>query len=219
MADKTDNATTDQNISAIDKALAAAAARKASKKAGEGTPAASTTPKTPKAKMTDEEKAAKVAARDAERAERKAVRDAARAEKQATAAANRKPAHMKKVEKAGERLSDLTEAAQLIFNEATANLTAADLANLATHIQYFNRVKATERALSQKLEVGQTVNIVSGDPRFIGKSGTLAKVQRIRCYVDVEGLNKPVYLFTSDVALAETAEVEDEGEETATATG
>lgn len=220
MGDK-DNVQTDQSISAIDKALANAQARKAAKSAS-GEASATAAPKEPKAekpRMTDEEKAAKLAARETERAAKKAERDVARAAKLAERNASKSPAHMKKVQKAAEKLSALGQAAELLFNEATANLSAAELASLATHIQHFNRVKATERALNQELTVGQTVNIVGGDPRFIGKSGTLSKVQRIRCYVDVEGINKPVYLFTSDVALAETNEAIVEETEAAVATG
>ena len=203
----------DQTVSAIDKAIAAAKNRKATKTAAgttEGATATATTPKEPKAakpKMSDEDKAAKLALRETERAAKKAERDVARTAKIAERNANRSPAHMKKVQKAAEKLTALGTAAELIFNEATANLPGAELAALATHIQHFNRVKATERALNQNLEVGQEVNIVGGDPRFIGKTGTLAKVQRIRCYVTVEGINKPVYLFTSDVALTATAEI------------
>jgi len=211
--DDTNTPISDQTVSNIDKAIAAAKNRKATKASAgtaEGTPAKATTPKAPKEakpKMSDEDKAAKLALRETERAAKKAERDTARAAKLAERNASRSPAHMKKVQKAAEKLTALGTAAELIFNEATANLPGAELAALATHIQHFNRVKATERALNQNLEVGQSVNIVGGDPRFIGKSGTLAKVQRIRCYVTVEGLNKPVYLFTSDVSLTATAEI------------
>lgn len=208
--DVTNTPISDQTVSAIDKALQAVKNRKNVKAAAgtaEGATAAVATPKAPKEakpKMSDEDKAAKLALRETERAAKKAERDTARAAKIAERNASRSPAHMKKVQKAAEKLTALGTAAELIFNEATANLPGAELAALATHIQHFNRVKATERALNQNLEVGQSVNIVGGDPRFIGKSGTLAKVQRIRCYVTVEGLNKPVYLFTSDVALVAT---------------
>jgi hypothetical protein len=33
----------------------------------------------------------------------------------------------------------------------------------------------------------------------VGQTGTVSKAQRIRCYVEIPGVNKPVYLFTSDV--------------------
>jgi len=210
---------TDTNVSAIDKAIAAAQARKAMKATNGEKPAKAPKepkpakePKAPKApKFTDEEKAAKLAARDAERAAKKALRDEARAAKIAEREANRTPAHMKKVAKAAEKLGILTDSASLLFNEATANLTAADLAVLALHLQHFNRVKATERAAGQKLTAGMNVEIVAGDPRFIGKTGTVAKAQRIRCYVTVEGLAKPVYLFTSDVAVLASADVAQTG--------
>jgi len=112
---------------------------------------------------------------------------------------------MKKVTKAAEKLGTLNDAAQLIFSDATSNLAASQVAILALHLQHFNRVKATERALNQKIEAGQTVQIVGGDPRFIGKTGTVTKAQRIRCYVTVEGSSKPIYLFTSDVQPATAA--------------
>jgi hypothetical protein len=203
-----ENKLTDQSVSAIDKALAAVKARKEAKA---GTASASgekpaKAPKTPKApsepkrpRLTDEEKAARLTQRETERAERKATRDAARAAKQADRAANRAPAHMKKVAKAAEKLGSLNDAAQLIFGDATSNLAASQVAILALHLQHFNRVKATERALNQAIEAGQTVTIIGGDPRFIGKTGTVSKAQRIRCYVTLEGVAKPVYLFTSDV--------------------
>ena len=209
---------TDTNVSAIDKAIAAAQARKAMKATNPAAPKAPKEPKEPKApktptkpRATDEEKAAKLAARLAERAEAKAIRDEARAAKIAERLANRTPAHMKKVAKAAEKLGVLTDSASLLFNEATANLTAADLAVLALHLQHFNRVKATARAAGQKLEAGMNVEIVAGDPRFIGRVGTVAKAQRIRCYVTVEGLAKPVYLFTSDVVVLASADIAQTG--------
>ncbi len=208
---------TDTDVSAIDKALAAAKQRKAKREGSTSTDATTETPKAAKApkaekaatpkrpRLTDEEKAARQATKDAERAEKKAARDAARAAKKAEREASKQPAHMRKVMKAAEKLGTLGENAQLIFNDATANLTAAELATLALHIQHFNRVKATERALNQVIENGQQVRIVGGDPRFIGKTGTVSKAQRIRCYVTVEGVKKDVYLFTSDVEVVSEA--------------
>lgn len=211
----------DQGISAIDKALAAAKARKAQKVAtGESTARAensegSSTPREPKKpRMTDEERAAKSAQREAERNERKAKREAEKAEKIALRNAGKQPAHMRKVQKAAEKLSPLAQAAQIILDDATANLTQSELAALALHIQHFNRVKATEMALAQNIGEGAEVQIVSGDPRFIGKTGTVVKSQRIRCYVNIPGANnRPVpgtdktgiYFFTSDVAPAGVA--------------
>jgi flagellar biosynthesis GTPase FlhF len=210
---------TDEKVTQLDKALAAAKNRKASKSGTAATATAETTgekpAKPPKAakepsapkrpRLTDEQKAAREAAKAQERAEKKAAREAARATKKAEREAARQPAHMRKVAKAGERLGTMTEAAQLIFNEATANLPAAQVSILALQLQHFNRVRATERALSQTIEAGMKVTIVGGDPRYIGQTGTVSKAQRIRCYVEVEGAKKPVYLFTSDVEIVSAA--------------
>lgn len=189
---------TDQNVSEIDKALNAAKARKAQK----GSNAVPATPKAPsepkRARLTDEEKASRQATKDADRASRKATRAAVRAAKLAERTAGKSPAHLRKVMKAGERLPMLTEQAQLIFNEATASLPAVSLAALALHIMHFNRANSTKRALDQKLVIGQAVRIVGGESRFIGQTGTVAKSQRIRAYIDVPGVKKPVYVFTAD---------------------
>jgi len=208
----TEKTLTDASVTEIDKALGAAKARKAAREGKPATAAATTGEKPAKAakvakepaapkrpRLTDEQKAERETAKAADRAAKKATRDAARAAKKAERDAARQPAHMRKVLKAAERLGTLNDSAQLIFNEATANLTAADLATLALHIQHFNRVKATERALTQAITEGQSVRIVGGDPRFIGQTGKVTKAQRIRCYVEVTGAKKPVYLFTSDV--------------------
>jgi hypothetical protein len=190
----------------IDKAIAAAKARKAAKAGlaeggGETTVATKATkePKAPKApKVVDAEKLEAKAAKDAERARAKAERDAAREVKRAAKSAEKKPAHLSKVERAASKLPDLGNATPY-FSELTLNLTGPELAALSLHLQHFNRANATNAAASTKLEAGMNVRIVGGDPRYIGMEGTVAKAQRIRCYVTVEGVNKDVYLFTSDV--------------------
>lgn len=190
------------NPNEIDKAIAVAQARKAAR--GEK-PAETTEPTQGKAaaprrpRLSDEEKQARDAAKAEQQATAKAARAAARAEKQAAKAATRRPAHLAKVKRAAELLAPLGQAATLLFNEATANLTASELASLASHIVQFNREKATIRALSVRLTVGQRVRIVGGDPRLVGKEGTVTKAQRIRAYVQVDGASKPTYVFTSDV--------------------
>jgi len=209
MADK--NKLTDQSVSNIDKAIANAQARKALRTGNQEAGTASTATKAPaeqkRPRLSDEEKAAKQAERDAERAQRKTLRTAAREAKLAERSANKQPAHMKKVQKAAERLTSLGQASLLLFNEATTNLPAGELAALAQHIQHFNRVKATERALQQKLEAGTEVTVVSGDQRYVGKVGRVSKVQRIHCYVEIEGLARPAYLFTSDVVPTSAGEL------------
>jgi hypothetical protein len=206
------------SMNKIDQAIAAAKARKAMKE-GKAPPASDSSPTfvtatevRPGRKVVApaSETAAKLKAREDERNARKAERDAARALKKAereSALAARTP-HMGKVEKAAAKLPALGDVAQGFMNDITANCSAADVAALAAHLQHFNRVSATSRALSQKLEVGMTVRIVSGDARYLGRVGVLDRVQRIRCFVTLEGVNKDVYLFTSDVEPCEAEAIE-----------
>ena len=207
------------DVSAIDKAIQAAQARKAAKSGDTGatadaasaTPKAAKAPKAPKEpsepsepkrpRLTDEEKAARQAAKDAERATKKAEREATRAQKKAAKEADRKAPHMSKVAKAAEKLPALSEQAQIAVDGITANFGASVVSAIAAHLNHFNRVKATERALGQAIATSDTVRIISGDSRFIGQTGTVAKAQRIRCYVSLPNVKKPVYLFTSDVEL------------------
>lgn len=208
-------------ISAIDKALAAAKARKAARQAGgevAETPAkAAKGSKAPAAKASAKpakdvaDKEAARALREKEREAAKAKRDAEREAKKAEKVAAKKPAHMSKVEKAAEKLPALNADAETVFSDAVANLPAAQVAALALHLQHFNRVKATERAMTAKIEEGLEVEIIGGDPRFIGKVGTVVKAGRLRCHVEVEGLDKNVYCFTSDVAPVAAEEVEATG--------
>lgn len=202
------------NVSEIDKAIQAAKARKEAKSGTKGATVEGTKPAKaqgePKAiaasnKPTDAEKAAKQAQRDAERAAKKLERDTAREAKAAEKAASQvaKVAHMSKVDKAKTRLPALSVAAQVAVDDVTSNFSAADVAAIAAWLGHFNRAQATARALTAKLAVGDHVRITGGDPRYVGMVGTVTKAQRIRCYVDVSGVAKPVYLFSSEVIAAE----------------
>lgn len=187
------NNTQDLNtkLSAIDKALAAAKARKAAKESSPSSDEGEV-----KVTKSAPDKAEKIAAREAKRAQMAKEREERRAAK---ASQPKGPAHMKKIDRAASRLPTLSDSAQLLFNEATTNFSAEQITAISLHLQHFNRVKATERALGQKVEVGQTVKIIAGDPKFVGMTGTVSKSQRIRCYVTVPGIKRDVYCFTSDV--------------------
>lgn len=196
---------TEANISKIDAALAAAKARKAAKLGVNPTDIADV--KVAKKSVTPVDKATKLSERDAKREAIKRDREeraAAKAAKKATKVVG-KASHMSKVDKAAEKLPSITAQANEVLQNAIINLTSVELATLALHIQHYNRVKATERAVETKLAVGHTVTVIGGDPRYIGKVGVATKVQRIRCYVEVDGLNKPLYLFTSDVKVTTAA--------------
>lgn len=197
----TQDTSVEMKLSAIDKALAMAKARKSAKE--EATVSETSTVKQ---KISTADRATLKANRDAERAARKLAiaqqREARKAARLATHGDGQTP-HMKKIEKAAAALPKMSDATQLSFNEITSNLSAAQITALSLHLQHFNRVKATERALTQTLDVGQQVRIISGVQKYIGMTGTVDRAQRIRCFVTIPGVSKPVYLFTSDVELLE----------------
>lgn len=156
--------------------------------------------KRPRPAISAEEKAAASAAREAQREAKRAARSAAR-EARAAAKAQRSPAHLKKVEKAQALLPDLSPDAAAAFASVTATLGPVDLASLAAHLQHNVRVQRTLRSAGEQreLQAGDRVRVTGGDPRFVGAEGTVVKAQRIRCYVEVAGKSKPLYLFTADV--------------------
>ena len=198
-------------ISAIDKALAAARARKASKSespAGDA-PAAeapATRSEHPKAAETR-----RTAASDdlenikaSKRAAAKLLRDVERQQRREARSSTQKgPTHMKKVARAGEKLPDLSAAGRTHLNELTTNLGRVDLAALALHIQHFNRVKATEMSVGRRFKNGTKVRIVAGDLMHLGKIGTVESGRPLRCFVSVPGSKKPVYVFTSELEAVE----------------
>jgi hypothetical protein len=155
-----------------------------------------------KPRLTDEQKEqARL-----EREERKEERARLKAERDA----NRKPAHLAKVEKALSKLPDLSETAQATFLVLTdGNLSLPELDALAAHVEGYVRMERTKQALQRTMSVGQTVKIVGGDPKYVGQTGTVEKVQRIRCYVQVPGQEKSVYLYTSDVETISAEEAQE----------
>lgn len=196
----------DKNVSLIEQRLLAVQARKAAKAAeaqasGEK-PAKVKKEKAPKV-IDESAGVAKAAAREAKKAElaeQRAQKKAERQQKKAARLANKGPAHMAKVEKAASRLPSLNESANLLLEEATRNLNSTQVLALAAHLQHSVRVAATSAATnSGRVQVGAKVKMIGGDPRFLGMTGVVSKSQRIRCYVALEGREKPVYTFTSDV--------------------
>lgn len=199
-------AQTDQNLSAIDAAVAASAARKAAK----GTPAADgSTPAAAPAKRvikTPEQRIEEAKKREDERAQRKLDRQAKRNEAKAAKPAAA-PAHMKKVEKAAAALPALSADAQAFFDDAKTALSSNDLIALSAHFQLHCRASATVESSNRKLTEGQAVEITTTDvpayAKHIGQKGTVAKVNRVRCYIAVPGVEKLVYLHISDVSPCE----------------
>lgn len=193
-------ADSENKINKIDAAIAAAKARKAAREVAEGNETLSA--KEPKVRISVEERAAKKEAIIAERALRKAAKSAERESKRGQKLPRQKPAHMSKVARAESKLPTLQPSTLQEYNDIITNFSADQVAALALWLQHYNRAKATERALEAKVQVGDFVTIIGGDPKWLGKSGKVVEARRIRCFVEVSGVTKPVYLFTSDVKMA-----------------
>ncbi len=207
----------DEQTAAIDQAINASKAARATETDAGAT--ASTESKPKRRRLTPEERETRDALREKEKAERKAAREAASAAKKAEREANRKPPHMSKVEKAAAKLPIMSPEAQEAFDTLTAGLESSDMFTLTENLRHHVRVQQTTQALNTNLTVGQVVTIVGGNRRFIGQTATVAKVQRIRCYVDVQGYDKPVYLFLSDCQPLDTEDAATVGEEDLAQTG
>lgn len=180
-------------LSAIDKALAAARARKANKETSGDTTIS-----------PNENRDFKTAEREARAAKRAADREALVADRQrrreARAAANqRTDVHMKKVQTARSKLPNLSDTSRDIFERATTNLDRVQLEALAQHLQFHNRLQSTINAPAKPIPVGTTVRIVSGDHRYIGLTGKISRSQKLRSHVSVPDRPREVYLFTSDL--------------------
>jgi hypothetical protein len=113
------------------------------------------------------------------------------------------PAHMGKVDKVAAMLPSLSDDATVLFTAAN-NMSTADMNNLVQHLSIAIRrrgITAMAQGTVGKLEPGNRVKIRSGQQtRFIGLEGTVSKVQRIRCYVRLDGRDKDDYFFISDLA-------------------
>lgn len=193
-----------KQLSAIERALAVARARKAVREAtdtGEKRPAASSTPNEVRDLKSAEKEAVK-ARRAAEREVRTAEREKRREEKRQKS--RNADVHMKKVETARKKLPSLNEETRQLFERATSNFDKVQLEALALHLQFHNRLQSTIRAPSKPIPVGTEVRIVSGDHRYIGLTGTISRSQKLRSHVVVPGRSREVYTFTSDLEVVGT---------------
>lgn len=213
-------------MSAIDRALAAAKARKAAKEAAGITEETITVPvaakpkvpkaaKEPKVKVerpTDEAKAARSAEREARRAakaakeaEERAAKDARKAERaakreaKASAKSEKKPTHMKKVERARSKLRPLNSEAEKLFSEVVTNFSVQVIEDIAEHLMVHVRAYKTQRATAlEALPLGATVKITGGDRRYVGMTGKVVHSQRLRAKIEVPGVTKEVYIYNGE---------------------
>lgn len=150
-----------------------------------------------KQQMTDEEKQA----REMAKAEKARVRELKRAEREA----NRPPKHQAKLDRAMAQLPVLSVGEGLAVSDLTEKFNLDELEKIASHLNFHVRSMQTHNAVSQTLEVGQTVRIKSGSQKHLGKVGVVSRAQRIRCYVTLPNVAREVYLFTSDVELLDAS--------------
>lgn len=105
-----------------------------------------------------------------------------------------KPAHLAKVEKVAAQLPLLTEEPSAVL-AAAKNLTTADICGVIAHLQVEVRRRSITAVADagargdEKLNEGDRVKILTcqHNPSYIGRTGTVTKVQRVRCYVRLDG--------------------------------
>lgn len=105
-----------------------------------------------------------------------------------------KPAHLAKVEKVAAQLPLLTEEPSAVL-VAAKNLTTADICGVIAHLQVEVRRRSITAVADagargdEKLNEGDRVKILTcqHNPSYIGRTGTVTKVQRVRCYVRLDG--------------------------------
>lgn len=114
-----------------------------------------------------------------------------------------KPAHMTKVEKVAAQLPPLSSDASVLFAAAN-NMSTSDITSLVAHLNIVIRrrgvVAVAQGTASPAVKPGARVSVRGGQAKFIGQSGIVTRVQRIRCYVRLDGRDKDDYFFIADVA-------------------
>jgi hypothetical protein len=182
-----------ENIKSLDEQIREA---KALRSAGMGAPAGASG----RRRLTPEERAQRLAEYEAGKMERREARERRKAERQAELAAERGTPHMKKVEKAAAVLPMLENDEGTRLNALLEDFNVDSLEKIMLHLEHHVRAERTRAALNTKLRVGQVVKVLGGSAKFHGAVGVVAKVQRIRCYVTLPGMEKPQYFFCSDVS-------------------
>ena len=121
-----------------------------------------------------------------------------------------KPQEEKKTPKKRELPEFSAQAAEAF--EFYSALDSADRTAFIAHALDLNRrdSSAASKEAGKTLEIGQRVRIVSGSAKHIGKTGTIVEARRTRVFVEVDGVEKVLYLYAVDVTLLDTLETADE---------
>lgn len=103
----------------------------------------------------------------------------------------------------------LSHEASSIFADYKA-LTAASRAAFTANAREFERVEGVKASkdIATALTVGTRVRVIAGDAKLFGKEGAVTEARRVRIFVQIDGANKPTYLFASDVVPLEQFEVD-----------
>lgn len=197
-------------LSAIERALAAAKARKAVRDSSESDESSldRDTQKQQLASDREQRKAKKLEQLQRlqqEKEERKLAKAAAKEQRLLKKQPRRsdKPAHMKKVENARARLAPLESSAQFFYNDITTSLNTLQMETLAQHLLVAAREQRTLAAANAPaIPVGATVRITGGEPKFIGLLGEVTHSQKLRLVVKVQDVKKPVYIYAGEAELA-----------------
>lgn len=144
------------------------------------------------------------AQQDAQTAEERSQKAAERAAaKEAKAKNERQPNYLVKIEKLRSRLPEVTEQVKNIAEQFSCHdFTDADLTALGAYLGFEQRRRGILASANPPatVAVGDTVRITNCvNRKFIGLTGTVEKVRRIRAFVRVEGFNVPAYTFVSDL--------------------
>jgi len=143
--------------------------------------------------------------REQERARRRAEREARKIEREK----NRRTPHMAKAEKVINKLPPLPENLKVIFDHLmNSGHSQVHLELLADHLKAYSRLERTKAAVAADdgLKLGSDVVVIGGDPKFIGRTGQISNIKRIRCHVRLPDQERELYLFRSDVKLVSNAQ-------------
>lgn len=114
----------------------------------------------------------------------------------------------------------LSERASELFESYKA-LDNLDRSAFIANAREFERVEGVKasKTIAAALTVGARVRITGGDAKLFGKEGVITEARRVRIFVQLDGTEKSVYLFASDVAPLEQLSNESDADETVAKTG
>ncbi len=161
-----------------------------------------------KPRLTQEEKLAQTAEKERVRLEKKFERESLREQRKLEREGKQKNPHMVKIEKQLARLPYMNETVAELFKSLTQKLSVDELETLARHVDVHVRFNRTTTAVSRTINVGDLVRITGGPVAHLGKIAKVTRAQRIRCYVEVPGSEKEVYLFISETEPVAQEDVE-----------